>query len=155
MDRSAEAGYPHALAIRATTRLSRLRADPASSIEDRRQAVDDLVRAVNSGEPDALLHGALHLFGNQQPALDRLGVIMVLVACRSGGDCGHDSEIFPVTSCYDLGEAACGPGSNLVDLVSQGVDPEVYAEAFAAADQFEAQLKSGDAQSLRQWFEAL
>lgn len=149
MQRSAEAGYPLAVAERALTASLRVAADEATAGKLSVESVDELTKATMSGDPDVALTIGFRQSGYDDPVRTTAGSAWMLAACRMGADCGADSKVYPFFMCYDPNYPNCDKDVNVELALSTGLSPEKYADAYAQSQVIEQALRNRDSAALK------
>jgi len=159
LDRSAEAGYP--LAMVAKGFLLRVPPNVSNATDADRERAEltesqgraMLLKAALSRDPDVLLDLGFKmgrqasLVEDDQATLMRAAAWM-LMACRTGAQCGFDSEIVPLSQCPPE-NVLCTPGLNVDFALSHVLGPEKYARAYSLSQELEEQLNSNDAEGVK------
>jgi hypothetical protein len=150
MQRSAEAGYPLAVAERSLTGTVQPPADATDEVKAaqagklRPESVDELTNATLSGDPDVALTIGVRQSSFDDPARRTAASAWMLAACRLGADCGANSKVYPFYMCYDPDHPNCDKDGSVELAVSISLSPEKYADAYAQSQVIEEALRSRD-----------
>jgi len=155
MQRSAEAGYPLAVADRGMNALMIPPADAAAAAITRAGAVHELTQASVSGDPDVALTIGMRQSFLDDPVRKTAGSAWMLAACRMGADCGASSKVYPFWMCYDPDHPNCDTDANVELVVSMALSPEKYADAYAQSEVIEQALRSRNEAALKALLERL
>lgn len=155
MQRSAEAGYPLAVAERSLAEsLSgspQPEPEPDAATVGRlsAQSVDELTKATLSGDPDVALTIGLRQSWYGDPVRTTVGSAWMLAACRMGADCGANSKVYPFFMCYDPQYPNCDKDGSVELNVSMALSPEKYADAYAQSQVIEEALRNRDSAAIK------
>jgi len=149
MQRSAEAGYPLAVAERSLVGSLLKPVDEAAPGKLSVESVDELAKAAMSGDPDVALTIGFRQSWFDDPVRTTAASAWMLAACRMGADCGADSKIYPFFMCEEPNYPNCDKDLNVELALSIGLSPEKYAEAYAQSQIIEQALRNRDSAALK------
>ena len=153
MQRSAEAGYPLAVAERSLAESLRSPGEAAAPGKLSVESVDELTKATMSGDPDVALTIGFRQSWFDDPARTTAASAWMLAACRMGADCGANSKVYPFFMCYDPERPNCDKDGNVELVVSTSLSPEKYADAYAQSQVIEEALRNRDSAALKSLLE--
>jgi|GEM_PF-4794576 len=140
LDLAAADGYPAAEARKAyELMLVAIRAPAAAESQGTdattREASDLLGRAMKAGGAEAWWFAGLALLAADfDPTAKERGASLVLLACRSGFDCGPLNWRNLLVRCNRLGDPDCPPDATVPYYLEREVGGDVYARAYALAE---------------------
>lgn len=149
MQRSAEAGYPLAVAERALSSSTRMPVNESDAGKLSVESVDELTKATMSGDPDVALTIGFRQSTFDDPVRTTVASAWMLAACRMGADCGADSKVYPFFMCYDAQHPNCDKDGSVELNVSIALSPERYADAYAQSQAIEETLRSRDPAAIK------
>ncbi len=148
LSRAAESGQPLALVEKAATVLIMQRGDAAQPGEPAHsEARSTLVKAVLSGNPDALLLLGFRMRDSTDQLRNSQGVGWMLAGCEAGADCGFDSAIVPFWMCY---EAQCQPGMDVETMLRTALSSAELARADARHQRIKEALRARDVEAINE-----
>ena len=149
MQRSAEAGYPLAVAERSLAGAVLTSTEDAAAVGKLSvESVGELTKATMSGDPDVALTIGFRQSWFDDPARTTAASAWMLAACRMGADCGADSKVYPFFMCYDPNHPNCDKDGNVELMVSASLSPEKYADAYAQSQVIEEALRNRDSAAI-------
>jgi hypothetical protein len=159
MQRSAEAGYPMAVAERSLSGTVHTPDDATDEVKAAQagkllpESVDALTKATLSGDPDVALTIGVRQSSFDDPARRTTASAWMLAACRLGADCGANSKVYPFYMCYDPDHPNCDKDGNVELAVSISLSPQKYADAYAQSQIIEEALRSRDPETIKSLLE--
>jgi hypothetical protein len=148
MSRATESGQPLALVEKAISLLPAAMSESDEAEGVRAEARETLVKAMLSGNPDALLLMGFMMRGSNDPERELQGAAWMLAGCRAGADCGFDSAIVPIWMCYDSGDVQCQPGLDVETMLGRALSPAEFTQAHARYERISAALRARDAEAI-------
>jgi hypothetical protein len=156
LDKSADAGYPAAIAQRAANLENQLTLELHSSLPHEDQGVAEAqakelaLSAAESGDPDAIfLMSDWVSTGNRtdDETATLIGAWKIL-ACQKGYDCGPNSD-WIMSACSS--NPQCADGRTYVDLLQRQLGGSQYDDALRLAKSIDQALTAKDEQTLRSY----
>ncbi|HEY6125814.1 MAG TPA: hypothetical protein VIV63_14280 [Steroidobacteraceae bacterium] len=154
-ERSAEAGYPLAVAERSLAGLAAPLPGLPANPKTRANALGELTQAAVSGDPDVALTIGFRQFHSDNEVRFTSSAAWMLAACRLGADCSSSSNVVPFHMCYDPDFPNCATDSNVEQMVSLALGPAKHADAYSQSQAIEEALRSRDDAALKPLLERL
>jgi hypothetical protein len=112
------------------------------------KAQDQLVRAIETGDPEAVFWAG-HFLADGHGSSDMQAYAVAIAGCDLGYDCSGDNQLI-FGECAP-GMAQCDAGSNFSDVVTKAIGTSGYAEAYAMAQQLEGAIAQGDVATIQKF----
>ena len=157
LDKSADGGYPAAIAQRAANLEFQLTLESHSSLphEDRgtdaeAQAKELALSAAESGDPDAIFLMSEWVRAGNRTQDETATVINAwkILACQKGYDCGPNSD-WIMSAC--IGNPQCADGGTYVDYLQNQLGGSQYDDALRMAKLIDEAITAKDVQTLRSY----
>ena len=157
LDKSADGGYPAAIAQRAANLEFQLTLESHSSLphEDRgtdaeAQAKELALSAAESGDPDAifLMSDWVRTGNRTEDETATLINAWKILACQKGYDCGPNSD-WIMSVC--IGNPQCADGGTYVDYLQRQLGGSQYDDALRMAKIIDEAITTKDVQTLRSY----